>query len=123
MPVARRARDVKKVSSSARSSALGQNNSIARTGERVTKRSKLMPAGVTATISSKGQVVIPADLRRKYRLEEGVTVAFREENGHIVLETDRFAAFYALRGSIPFDLEGMLIEEKRREREREDREP
>lgn len=81
-----------------------------------------LPSPVTARVSSKGQVVIPAMLRRKYRLEEGVTVLFREEAGHIVLEPDRFAAFYALRGSIPFDLEGMLIEEKRREREREDRE-
>jgi AbrB family looped-hinge helix DNA binding protein len=73
-------------------------------------------------MSSKGQVVIPAELRRKYRLEEGVTVVFREENGHIVLEPDRFAALLALRGSIPFDLEGALIEEKKREREYEDRE-
>jgi AbrB family looped-hinge helix DNA binding protein len=73
-------------------------------------------------MSSKGQIVIPAALRRKYRLEEGVTVAFREENGHIVLDPDRFAAFRALRGTLPAIAEAELMEERRKEREYEDRE-
>lgn len=75
-------------------------------------------------ISSRGQVVIPACFRKKLRLEEGVTVVFREVDGHLVLEPDRFAAFFALQGSLdllPVDLEGELTEERRREREREDR--
>jgi len=76
----------------------------------------------TATISSKGQVVIPAALRKKYRLKEGTVVAFREEEGHLVLEPDPFAAVLALYGSMKgHNLEKMLIEERRKEREREDR--
>ncbi len=75
----------------------------------------------TSTISSKGQVVIPAALRRKYRLDRGVTVVFRESDGHLVLEPDRFAAFLALRGTLDFPMEEYLTEERQKEREREDR--
>ena len=78
--------------------------------------------GSTATISSKGQVVIPAALRKKYRLKEGTVVAFREEGGHLVLEPDPFAAVLALQGAFKgHNLEKMLMEERRKEREREDR--
>ena len=76
----------------------------------------------TAVISSKGQIVIPAALRKKFRLKEGTVVAFREEGGHLVLEPDPFAAVLALQGSLKGKcLERMLIEERRKEREREDR--
>jgi len=77
----------------------------------------------TAVISSKGQVVIPAALRKKYQLKEGTVVAFREERGHLVLEPDPFAAVLALQGAFKgHNLEKMLMEERRKEREREDRE-
>lgn len=79
-------------------------------------------APATSTVSSKGQVVIPARLRRKYRLDEGVAVVFRESDGHLVLESDRFAAFRALRGTLDYPMEEELMDERRREREREDRE-
>ena len=76
----------------------------------------------TAVISSKGQIVIPAALRRKYRLKEGTVVAFREEDGHLVLEPDPFAAVLALQGAFKgHNLEKMLMEDRRKEREREDR--
>ncbi|HZD49312.1 MAG TPA: AbrB/MazE/SpoVT family DNA-binding domain-containing protein [Silvibacterium sp.] len=76
----------------------------------------------TAVISSKGQIVIPAALRRKYRLKEGTVVAFREEDGHLVLEPDPFAAVLALQGAFKVhNLEKMLMEDRRKEREREDR--
>lgn len=49
-------------------------------------------------------------------------MAFREESGHLVLEPDPFAAVLALAGSLKGKgLERMLIEERRKEREREDR--
>jgi len=76
----------------------------------------------TAIISSKGQIVIPAGLRKKYRLKEGTVVAFREEEGHLVLEPNPFAAFRALYGSLKgYNLEKILVEDRRKEREREDR--
>ncbi len=40
----------------------------------------------TSLISAKGQVVIPARLRKKYNLKPGKKVAFFEENGSIVLK-------------------------------------
>lgn len=59
---------------------------------------------------------------KKYRLKEGTVVAFREEKGHLVLEPDPFDALLALYGSLKaHDLEKILVEERRKEREREDR--
>jgi len=76
----------------------------------------------TAVISSKGQIVIPSALRKKYRMKEGTVVSFREEEGHLVLEPDPFAALLALQGAFKgHNLEKMLMEERRKEWEREDR--
>jgi AbrB family looped-hinge helix DNA binding protein len=117
MPVAIRKAQVRRSQLAARKPAAGGSRTKARSGE-----SQLPPAPILATMSSKGQIVIPAALRRKYRLAEGVTVAFREENGQIVLDPDRFAAFRALRGTLPAIAEAELMEERRKEREHEDRE-
>jgi len=38
-----------------------------------------------AQVTSKGQVTIPIDLRKKYKIEKGGKVNFTEENGKIVL--------------------------------------
>ncbi len=40
----------------------------------------------TAHVMAKGQVVIPAKLRRKYDIREGTCVHFLEEEGRIVLQ-------------------------------------
>lgn len=40
----------------------------------------------TARVMAKGQVVIPAKLRRKYDIREGTCVHFLEEEGRIVLQ-------------------------------------
>ena len=75
----------------------------------------------TAVISSKGQIVIPANLRKRYRLREGTTVVFQEERGRLVLEPNNFDAIYALQGSLrEFPIEASLEEERRAERKRED---
>jgi AbrB family looped-hinge helix DNA binding protein len=74
----------------------------------------------TAVISSKGQIVIPANLRKRYRLQEGTTVVFQEERGRLVLEPNTYQAIYALQGSLrEFPLEADLEEERRAARERE----
>jgi AbrB family looped-hinge helix DNA binding protein len=75
----------------------------------------------TAVISSKGQIVIPANLRKRYRLREGTTIVFQEERGRLVLEPNNFEAIYALQGSLrEFPIEASLEEERRAERKRED---
>jgi len=75
----------------------------------------------SAVISSKGQIVIPANLRKRYHLREGTTVVFQEERGRLVLEPNNFEAIYALQGSLrEFPIEASLEEERRAERKRED---
>ncbi len=74
----------------------------------------------TAVISSKGQIVIPANLRKRYRLKEGTVVLFHEERGRLVLEPGNYEAIYALQGSLrEFPLEASLDTERRAERKRE----
>ena len=45
-----------------------------------------------ATVKAKGQVVIPVDIRRRFRIDEGTRVAFLEEEGRLVIQpvTDQF---------------------------------
>lgn len=76
----------------------------------------------SAVISSKGQVVIPASLRRKYHLEEGVTVIFQDDDGRLTLEPSNFDALYALQGTLRnYPLEEALEAEREAERLREDK--
>jgi len=49
------------------------------------------------TVTSKGQVTIPADLRRKFSIEEGSKVEIVEEDGRIVVK--RVTSIYDLAGS------------------------
>jgi AbrB family looped-hinge helix DNA binding protein len=75
----------------------------------------------TAAISSKGQIVIPANLRKRYSLNEGTTVLFQEERGRLVLEPSNYDAIFALQGSLrESPIEASLEEERRAERKRED---
>src|ERR1700678_272464 len=70
----------------------------------------------TAVISSKGQIVIPATLRRRYRLTEGTTVVFQEERGRLVLEPNDFSAILSLEGTLKdFPLERTLQEKRAKE--------
>jgi AbrB family looped-hinge helix DNA binding protein len=73
-------------------------------------------------VSSKGQIVIPANLRKRYGLKEGTTIVFQEDRGRLVLEPSNHAAIYALQGSLAdFPLEQDLAEERKAEQKREDR--
>ncbi len=55
---------------------------------------------MTSRVSEKGQVTIPKQLRSRFGIRPGEEVAFREEDGRIVLEkvasTARFEAFYGI---------------------------
>jgi AbrB family looped-hinge helix DNA binding protein len=79
--------------------------------------------GQMATVSSKGQVVIPASIRKKLRIKGGTRVAVNERNGEITLTLNPYDALLALRGClsrVEEDVEAWWMEEKRKERERED---
>jgi len=74
-------------------------------------------------ISSKGQLVIPAEIRKKYRLKEGTRVAIDDMGGEIRIKPNPFDALLALRGCLSHvddDVEAWWMEEKRKEREGED---
>jgi bifunctional DNA-binding transcriptional regulator/antitoxin component of YhaV-PrlF toxin-antitoxin module len=78
----------------------------------------------TGTISSKGQLMIPAKLRAKYHLQPRAKVVFGEENGKLTVESTALADVLALRGCLSHvkeDVEGWWMEEKRKEREREEK--
>ena len=68
-----------------------------------------------ATVSSKGQLVIPAELRKKYRLKAGSRVAVGDRGGEITIEVNPYEALLALRGKYAqYPLEQDLAEERRR---------
>ena len=73
---------------------------------------------MTSRASVKGQVVIPADLRRKFGIKPGTKVNFREEEGRIVLRPVTRDYIRKVRGMLKGS--GVLQElmaERRRERE------
>ncbi len=78
--------------------------------------------GQMATVSSKGQIVIPAEIRKKLRIKGGTRVAVSERGGEITLTPNPFDALLALRGCLSHveDVEAWWIEEKRKEYEREE---
>ena len=72
-----------------------------------------------ATLSSKGQLVIPAELRKKYRLKGGSRVKIDDEGGKISIDPRPFEALLALRGKYAgLPLEEDLKEERRKWDER-----
>jgi AbrB family looped-hinge helix DNA binding protein len=78
-----------------------------------------------ATFSSKGQLVIPAAVRDAMGIEPGTRVAIRQESGRLILEPETLSAklrrIEDLRGRAAGRSSGteMLLEDRRRERERE----
>jgi AbrB family looped-hinge helix DNA binding protein len=79
-------------------------------------------------VSSKGQLVIPAAIRHELGLEPGTQVAVRVEGGRMILTADSIEAklrmIDAIRGITAGgpSLADELIEDRRKERERELRE-
>jgi AbrB family looped-hinge helix DNA binding protein len=75
-------------------------------------------------ISSKGQVVLPAELREQFGLKKGTPAIWREENGRFILTPITLQRIREIRGLLKpapgepsaFDA---LFEERERERQRE----
>jgi AbrB family looped-hinge helix DNA binding protein len=72
----------------------------------------------TSVVTTKGQLVIPARLRKRLGIKKGTLVSIVEENGRIVVQPVTREFIRGLRGSLkggPSALDD-LIEERKRER-------
>lgn len=85
-------------------------------------------ASTFITVSSKGQIVIPAAIREEFGIEAGTRIAVRVEGGKVVLDPETLAAklrkIKEMRGITKGGPSGtdLLLEDRRLERERELRE-
>ena len=79
------------------------------------------PNARQAKISSKGWVVIPAALRRRYGLTPGTVVRFEEVDGKLVIARPELS-FREARGMLPAhpSLTEDLLVERAKDREREE---
>jgi AbrB family looped-hinge helix DNA binding protein len=76
-----------------------------------------------ATVSSKGQLVIPAEIRKRLRIKSGTRVAVDERDGQITLTPNPYEALLALRGclsDVKEDVEALMMEERLKDRERDE---
>ena len=75
-----------------------------------------MKIGVS-TVTTKGQLVIPSKLRRKYAIHKGTQVAFLEEENRLVLQPLTAEFVRSLRGSLKGEPSALksLLEDRERE--------
>ena len=66
-----------------------------------------------ARVSSKGQITIPIEIRKKLNLKEGDKVLFLEENGKIVLANSSYVALKEMQEVMKGESEriGLITEE------------
>jgi len=76
----------------------------------------------TASVTSKGQLVIPARLRRKYRIEPGTKILFMERNHEIVIQPVTKEFTRSLCGLFKSETSAtqMLLQERAKDKEREE---
>ncbi len=73
----------------------------------------------TSVVTVKGQVVVPAKIRRKFGIKKGTKIAFIEQNGKLLiqpLDKNYFETMAGILGTNGDMLKG-LMEDKKRERE------
>jgi AbrB family looped-hinge helix DNA binding protein len=73
----------------------------------------------TSVVTTKGQLVIPARLRRRFGIKKGTMVTFMEDDGRIIVQPVTREFIRGLRGSLkgePSALE-VLLDERKRERQ------
>jgi len=74
----------------------------------------------TSTVTSKGQLVVPARLRRRFGIKKGTLISFLEDNGRIIVQPVTREFIRGLRGSLKEEPSALavLLEERKRERTR-----
>jgi len=77
-----------------------------------------MAATYRSRVSSKGQLVIPAEVRNRLGFKPGNEVVFTESEGRLVIEKQTFDDILKLQGALKDDGAFELLQE---EREREHR--
>jgi AbrB family looped-hinge helix DNA binding protein len=72
----------------------------------------------TGVVTTKGQLVIPARLRRRFGIKKGTRVTFVEDAGRIIVQPVTREFIRSLRGSLKGEPSALatLLEERRRER-------
>ncbi len=72
----------------------------------------------TSTVTSKGQLVIPARLRRRFGIKKGTLISFIEDDGRIIVQPVTREFIRGLRGSLKGEPSALdvLLEDRKRER-------
>jgi AbrB family looped-hinge helix DNA binding protein len=72
----------------------------------------------TSVVTTKGQLVIPARMRRRFGIKKGTTISFLEEGGRIVVQPVTRQFIRGLRGSLKGNLSALDLLLKQRKQER-----
>ena len=77
----------------------------------------------TGSVTTKGQLVIPAAIRRRFGIKAGTRIRFIERDGEIVLQPVTAAAIRSLCGVLESDasVTAELLTDRAKDREREER--
>jgi AbrB family looped-hinge helix DNA binding protein len=72
----------------------------------------------TSIVTTKGQMVIPARLRKRFGIKRGTVISFMEDNGRIIVQPVTREFIRGLRGSLPGEPSALehLLKERKRER-------
>jgi AbrB family looped-hinge helix DNA binding protein len=75
----------------------------------------------TSIVTVKGQIVVPANIRRRFGIKKGTKIAFIEQDGKLMIQPLDKNYFESMAGILGTDgdlLKG-LLEDKKRERRRD----
>ena len=73
----------------------------------------------TSVVTTKGQIVVPAKIRRKFGIKKGTKIAFIEQNGKLIIQPLDKTYFESLAGVLGTEGKMLksLMDDKKRERE------
>ncbi len=73
----------------------------------------------TSVVTVKGQIVVPAKIRKKFGIKKGTKIAFIEQSGKLIIQPLDKSYFEGLAGLLGKDGDMLksLMEDKKRERE------
>jgi AbrB family looped-hinge helix DNA binding protein len=80
----------------------------------------------TAYVTTKGRLVVPAGIRRRFGIKPGTRIVFVEENGRLILQPVTRKYIHSFRGIFKLELGEKsavqeLLEDRAADRAREDR--